>query len=109
MSVCPQAGRGRLVPCPASWRVGHRAKGHMGISYTGGAASLRLLRHHSKAWMVSFELGTKGMASILEISVESSEVWQQHRESHKGWEVRTKGLQESCDVLEQQLETREDT
>lgn len=92
------------MPCTDGWRVGHGAKGHMGISHTGGAASLRLLRHCSKAWMVSIELGTKGTASILEISVESSRVW----ESHKGWEMRTKGLQETCDVLEQQLETRED-
>lgn len=104
VSVCPQAGRGRLVPHTAGWRVGHRAKGHMGISYTGGAASLKLFRHCSKAWMVSIELGTKGAASILEISVENARVW----ESHKGCEVGTKGLQETCDVLEQQLETRED-
>lgn len=73
VSVCPQGGRGRLVPCSASWRIGHRAKGHMGISYTGGAASLRLLRHCSKAWMVSIELETKGMASILEISLGTSQ------------------------------------
>lgn len=81
--------------CTAGWRVGRRAKGHMGISYTGGAASLRLLRHCNKAWMVSTELRTKGMASVLEISVESSRVWEHHRESHKGWEMRTKGLQET--------------
>lgn len=58
--------------------------------------------------MVSTELGTKDMASILEISVESSRVWECHKESHKGWEMRTKGSQETCDDLEQQLETSED-
>lgn len=96
------------MPCTAGWKVGHRPKGHMGMSCTGGAASPRLLRHCSKAWMVSTELRTKGMACILEISVESSPVCEQHRESHKGWEIRTKSLQETYDVLELQLETRED-
>lgn len=92
-----------------SWlEGGHRARGHVGVSYTGGAASLRLHRHCSKAWMVSSELGTKGMASVLEISVESSRVWEQHRESHKGWGMRKKALQETSDVLEQQPESRED-
>lgn len=63
------------MPSLAGWRVGDRATGHLGIScwvsYIDGAASLRLLRQRSKARMASVELGTKGMASILETSLRS--------------------------------------
>lgn len=63
------------MPGSAGWRVGHRAIGHLGIpcwvSYIDGAAPLQLLRQRSKAWMVSTELRTEGMASILEISLRS--------------------------------------
>ena len=74
MSICLQDGRGRLG-ARLSWLEDRRQVGHLGIScwvsYIDGVASLRLLRQHSKARMVSIELGTKDMASILESSLRS--------------------------------------